>query len=295
MADTSETQPERNGNKSLRLRKWEFTWNNYTLDNIDTLIYKLKNVNYVFQEETGEKGTPHLQGYIEFKNARYLSALKKEFKGCYFEPCRNEEALIKYCQKDETRTGKIYKNLKEKIIIELPTYNELYKWQKEIVDFCYTKPDDRTIHWYWDKKGCSGKTTLIKYICMTNNKATFTCASKSADILTCADEEKNVYLINFSRTQEGFAPYNALEQLKDGLISDSKLKKQTRNIIMNSPHVIVFANWEPNNTALSNDRWKIINLLEAYDEYQTDNNKSNEQLHQKTEKQNYSETYTMQA
>lgn len=259
MLTQADTESPRNGNKSRRLRTWCFTWNNYTLDDIDTLTHRLRDVEYIFQEETGEKGTPHLQGYIKFKNARYKSALIKEFKGCYFEECRNEEALQKYCQKDETRTGKIYKNITNKPELKIPSYETLYTWQKEIVDLCRTEPDDRSIYWYWDAEGNSGKTTLIKYI-ITHLRATYSCAGKSADILTIADEKINIYLLNFVRSQEGFTPYTALEQLKDGLISDSKLKKTSRNIVMNSPHVIVFANWPPDTNKLSKDRWIIKNL-----------------------------------
>lgn len=269
MADTSVTQTLRNGNKSQRLRNWCFTWNNYALDDIDTLTHKLKDVEYVFQEEKGHlKGTPHLQGFIKFENARYKSSLEKQFKGCYFEPARNEEALIQYCQKDDTRTGKIYKNLKEQAILKIPRYEELYNWQKEVVEMCRNDPtDDRSIYWYWEAEGCTGKTTLIKYICSHFSKATFTCATKSADILTIASEQKNIYLISFARSNpDGFNPYNALEQLKDGLISDSKLKKKCRNIMMNSPHVIVFANWPPKTNTMSKDKWVIKNLQYLHDQ-----------------------------
>lgn len=265
MSDTAKTQTLRNGNKAQRLRNWSFTWNNYTLDDIDTLTHKLKDVEYVFQEETGHlKGTPHLQGYIKFSNARYKTSLEKQFKGCYFEACRNEEALIKYCQKDDTRTGKIYKNLiNETPELKIPSYEKLYDWQKEIVEMCRKDPeDDRSIYWYWEATGCTGKTTLIKYICTHFRNATFTCATKSADILTTADIKKNIYLISFARSNpDGFNPYNALEQLKDGVISDSKLKKTSRNIMMNSPHVIVFANWPPKIDSISKDKWKIIEIL----------------------------------
>lgn len=259
------TQSPRNGNKTRRLRAWCFTWNNYTLDDIDTLTQKLRDVEYIFQEETGKQGTKHLQGFVRFKNARYKSALIKEFKGCYFEEARNEEALQQYCQKDDTRTGKIYKNIIEKQELKIPSYEQLYDWQKEIVELCRTEPDDRHIYWYWDEKGNSGKTTLIKYI-ITHMKAAYSCAGKSADILTIADEKINIYLLNFVRSQEGFTPYTALEQLKDGLISDSKLKKTSRSIVMNSPHVIVFANWPPDINKLSKDRWVIKNLQYSHDQ-----------------------------
>ena len=58
-------------------RRWTFTLNNYTdidLSNLDLIapFCKYLLVGY----EIGEKGTPHLQGYIEFENPRRFSGVK---------------------------------------------------------------------------------------------------------------------------------------------------------------------------------------------------------------------------
>lgn len=281
-SDSAPTQSKRNGNSALRLRAWAFTWHNYTLDSIDSLIYKLKDYEYVFQEETGElTNKKHLQGFVRFPNQRYLSSLTKMFPGCHFEPARNEEALTKYCQKEETRTGKTYSNLKpEKKPLRIFSYDQLYEWQKNIVDMCKTEPDDRSIYWYWEPEGNIGKTQLIKHIVYYFKNATYACCSKSADILTLADENINIYLLNFVRTSDNnFAPYTAIEQLKDGLISDSKLKKKTRNILMNSPHVICFANWPPKIEALSKDHWKVTNLSQSSNQKTCNRNLSQQLSH----------------
>lgn len=276
MTDTKLTKRGENGNTNHRARKWCFTLNNYTLDDVDTLIRKWKTLNYVFQEETGVTGTQHLQGYVEFNNARWLSALHKEFKRFHWEVMRNEQAAINYCQKSDTRTGNIYSNIITIEPLNIPRYDQLYEWQKNVIDICHSKPDDRTVYWFWEYEGCSGKTTLIKYIMTHFNNAEFSCACKSADILTIASERKSIYLLNFTRTQEGFAPYSAIEQLKDGLISDSKLKKKSNNIIINSPHVICFANWKPNTITLSQDRWKIIKIELQNEVQRTHSNTSTE-------------------
>lgn len=251
---------------SKRHRKWFFTWNNYTREDIDTLTHYFQNDIYRFQEEEGiASNIKHLQGCIEFKNARTFQALKNKFPKVHWEITRNPEAAMKYCCKEETRVGKIYENIysqniSQKKNFKTKNFSELYEWQKSVLTIIEQPPDDRTIHWIWEPEGCSGKTTLIKYILKHYDEATYSCACKSADILSIADETKNIYLLNFTRNQEGYCPWSALEQLKDGLISDSKLKKKSINIVMDSPHVICFANWEPDTSKLSEDRWCIINI-----------------------------------
>lgn len=260
--DTMLTQCDtaKNGNTDgiLRCRKWCFTLNNYTRVELSTLTQVFENDKYIFQEETGVEGTVHLQGFVEFKNARSLTSLKKINGRIHWEKTRNDTASINYCQKQESRTGKTYSNFIP--VFKTIETEQLYPWQRMVIDIINTNPDDRTIHWFWEPNGCTGKTALAKYILKNYYNAQYSCATKSADILTIADCTKNIYILNFSRCIEGFMPWVALEQLKDGLISDSKLKKRSNNIIMDSPHVICFANWPPCTDKLSNDRWNIVRI-----------------------------------
>lgn len=250
-----------NGKPRLRFRKYGFTWNNYTRDSIDSLLIKFRDDKFVFQEETGEEGTPHLQGYLEFKNQRSYNELKTLFHGWHVYILDKPLSGEKYAQKDRTRTGSIWTNIMKFKPFKTINDEDLYDWQKKIIEIIKEEPDDRTINWVWEPEGCKGKTALCKYILKNFPLSTYSCASKSADILSIADEDKNIYLLNFTRSQENFAPWSALEQLKDGLISDSKLKKQSRNIIMDSPHIICFANWHPDVSKLSKDRFNIIELV----------------------------------
>lgn len=60
-------------------RNFIFTLNNYKESEIETL-QNLKGISYIaYSKEIGEKGTPHLQGYVIFKNPRSttISNLKK--------------------------------------------------------------------------------------------------------------------------------------------------------------------------------------------------------------------------
>ena len=60
------------------------------------------NARYVIAgSEVGESGTPHFQGYIEFKNGRSIKALKKIDKRIHWEVRRGTQAqAITYCKKD---------------------------------------------------------------------------------------------------------------------------------------------------------------------------------------------------
>lgn len=53
-----------------------------------------------YGKEVGESGTPHLQGFISFSNARSLKSVIKLLPGCHITVARNVEASIKYTQKD---------------------------------------------------------------------------------------------------------------------------------------------------------------------------------------------------
>lgn len=101
--------PRMNQTKNKQLRNWMFTWNNYSepqLREVDHWIDKFSWISFcVFQEEIGESGTPHLQGYIECTRSVRLTKLKKELSPfIHFEGRRGTaQQAVKYCTKEETR------------------------------------------------------------------------------------------------------------------------------------------------------------------------------------------------
>lgn len=91
-----------------KARNWCFTLNNYEEKDI-THICDGK-YDYIFQEETGKEGTPHLQGLLCFPNAVSFNSIKKLIPKAHIESCRSKIASINYCKKGETRTGELFTN-----------------------------------------------------------------------------------------------------------------------------------------------------------------------------------------
>lgn len=87
-----------------RQRNWCFTVNNP--DDVWTPLEWVGDDDFVaWQLEVGESGTPHLQGYIEWKNARTLDQMKKKHKTAHWEVRKGtQEQALNYATKWEDAT-----------------------------------------------------------------------------------------------------------------------------------------------------------------------------------------------
>lgn len=242
-------------------RKWCFTLNNYTEQDKKFLTQKLANYKYVAGFEIGEKGTPHIQGYIESKNAIRFNTLKKIIPKAHFEKARGTtKQNYDYCTKDgDFLTNIDLRTFKEKLkSICLQEYNNITwkPWQQDIIDL---KQNNRQIAWYWEPNGNVGKSFLCKYLALTRN--IILCEGKKNDIYnqvnTMLENEKiPTYIIcDIPRTSMGFINYGILEKLKDGMIYSGKYEGGL--CIFPPPTVICFANHEPDTSTMSKDRWNI--------------------------------------
>lgn len=84
---------------------WCFTLNNYTPEE-EYLVKNMMEGNLItyccIGKEVGEQGTPHLQGYVEFKSRWDIKRLKEWFiSRAHFERRRGTcEQAAEYCQKE---------------------------------------------------------------------------------------------------------------------------------------------------------------------------------------------------
>ena len=142
-------------------KRWCFTLNNYTEEDICSIVPIIKKMCKIgcIGKEVGEKGTPHLQGYIEFKTkTRPLTHFKT--KRIHWTKCEgNRESNLVYCSKEGNVI--LYHGIDKPYKLELP---ELYDWEKYVIEIIDKEPNDRHIHWVWEEYGNAGKTTFAKWI-----------------------------------------------------------------------------------------------------------------------------------
>lgn len=120
----------------------------------------------------------------------------------------------------------------------------------------------RTIIWYTDIQGGCGKTALCRYMIANIPHVLFISTGAAKDILYQVIKNQwdpTVVIFNLPRTAEAAMSYSAIEQLKDGLVFSGKYEGGVK--MFPPPHVVVFANFVPDLSRLSIDRWDTRDLL----------------------------------
>ena len=131
----------------------------------------------------------------------------------------------------------------------------------------------RKVFWYYDEIGGTGKSVLADYLAITEPQKWFTAGafgnSKDASqiIINAISSGWNGHgiIIDLPRQAEsnvGF--YQVIEDLKNGRITSQKYSGRVKYLGA-IPHVIVFANWKPNFSKLSRDRWVLRQITKKDD------------------------------
>jgi len=266
--------------KNTKSRGWIFTLNNWTEEEYATIKdFVLKKTDfYIIGKEVGESGTPHLQGYFYKKDKIRFGQLKVLCNRWSLKMARGSpEHNLTYCSKDgdfitniqKKKTPDEFIKETEQKILHNEYADVVWKpWQQEILNIIETKPDNRTIHWYYETKGNTGKSFLTKYIALKYN--VIIADGKKADIFNQVNmmmrEQQQipaVIILDVPRRNQGYVSYGVLEQLKNGMIYSGKY--EGGRCIFESPHVIVFSNSLPDTSEMSADRWHIVNIDEETD------------------------------
>lgn len=218
--------------------------------------------DFVFSGEKGEKGGyRHYQGTMNLvKKLRFDPLRRLLYPEIHLEKQRHEQEALEYCMKADTHEdgpwgkGKYFQKKREDLI------TNYYPWQLERLEVWKGPAQPRIIEWIWSLEGNKGRSTFARDCFRKLKNIAITTAEKPNDIIMMAKEDIRIYIIDIPRASH-VDPYIALEKLKNGFVVDCKLKKEGRVVDMwEIPHVIVFANFYPDKSKLSEDRWNIIEL-----------------------------------
>lgn len=164
-----------------RAKKWVFTLNNYTQEEVDFL--KSLDVKYIgWGYEVGESGTPHLQGFVWFKKQLRFNAAKAIMgtERIHLEVQRGDLAdNLNYCTKEN---GEFWQSCKppnehkteyrdiikmsleeaDAVMAEEHTWAMgSSNWQRLRAGMIKPYSGEMEVKWYWGPKG-SGKTRTAK-------------------------------------------------------------------------------------------------------------------------------------
>lgn len=280
-----------------KYKNWVFTWNEGSDPSIPLVsselldrFLKTFNDSYVFQIEVGENThRKHYQGCFRCKiRIRQQTLLKKfvdEFSTLannltITRMCGTWDEAMSYSSKTETAVpntlilSKDLQNYDGKEINFLANHDNRYPWQSSLISILYDKgeisiqtPDDRSIIWITDKKGNSGKSKLVKYLCFNSNdivKISFGTAGQLRSSVISIGPRK-VYIVDIPRTlgEDDSIPalISALEDIKNGYIVSAMYGKH-QQLMMDPPHIVIFTNADCPHNMMSADRWKSYNISE---------------------------------
>lgn len=249
-----------------------------TEENRDAVCKVLQRIadKYIFQAELtiNEQGeeNPHFQGYFHVKKAirskQLARELNQELYGVEIQPASTNgiAALRDYCMKDETRTAGPWA---DRIIYrgaDLWNETKMPQWQRTMLQKFNQPPGDRKMIWIYDPIGNNGKTKFIKYL-VYKKDAVGLAYGHSTDVLNLVSklDNKRIYAWNLTRSKPANLSeldlYSAMESVKDGFFIN--LKYETKQVLMNPPHVMVCANHKPRPEQISIDRWDLYEIVDG--------------------------------
>lgn len=253
---------------------WDFTaFGSEGSDLVNLLQDDPRVLEFAIQEEVCPRTKKdHLQGKIRCpQKIRPIESFKTQTvhwskSGC--KSFKNKKGEI-YCLKTITRKNhglQWVKGLARPL--EIIWEDELRPWQLKIYHSVCAWPtrDDRTIYWYWESEGNVGKTFLCKFMMQHMNGEVMVLSGKASDCFYALKEYyelhmggPKVLIFDIPRSQKEYVSWKAIEKIKDGIFFSGKFKGGV--VMMNTPHIICFANSLPDVSVLSADRWKIKELV----------------------------------
>lgn len=178
------------------------------------------------------------------------------------EVAKNNPVTFMSYTKGVEAMAAIYKKDRSKQALKRK-YSEvsLRTWQEEELARLLEQ-NDREVRWIVDLKGGGGKTWFSRYL-VANYDALYLAGGRASDAAYAWNSEaQDVIVFDFTREKQDYVSYSLIEQMKNGTIFSSKYESGQK-VSSLKMKIIVFSNFEPDQSKLSADRWSIRRLDDA--------------------------------
>lgn len=218
---------------------WCFTYNNYSAEEENNLVDDLRSEAnyYIIGHEQGEEGTPHLQGYCEFKKRVRLSFLKNLSKRIHWEVRRGKQMqAIEYCKKDNSWMEwgtRAVQGSRSDLSAALESFEDggmrlvaashkLHgiKHAEKYAEYCEKPRSEKpTVVWLWGETG-TGKSRYARYVTRFMDTYVHNCGTKwfpgydGHEAVIFDDFDDNVFPFSYFLTL--LDRYSALVEPKGG-------------------------------------------------------------------------------
>lgn len=227
--------------------KYPFSWKH---------IHEILNFNdckkWIVAEETGKNGYQHYQIRLETSNKEFF-----EYMQLYFPFCHVEEAAVQNF--DYERKEGRYWTSEDTYEIRQCRFGHPNERQIRILRNLDSQSVRQVDVWY-DPDGSKGKSWLAVHLWEVGKAMVVPraqCTPERLSAFICSAYKGEPYIIidlpRASKPKETL--YEAMEEIKDGLVFDHRYEGKTRNI--RGVKLVVFTNHKLELKKLSYDRWRL--------------------------------------
>lgn len=210
---------------------------------------------WIIGMEEGKNGYKHYQIRLSTSNKGFFYWASTHITGLHIEEAGTDS--FEY----ERKEGKFWTSDDNNEIRKV-RFGKLKENQITIMEKVETQ-NDREVDVFLDPTGNHGKSWLTIHLWETGKALVVPRASATAEKLSafvCSAYKGEPYIIiDIPRAQKPTVGlYEAIEELKDGLVFDHRYSGKTRNV--RGAKIIIFTNTPLDLKKLSHDRWRVHNV-----------------------------------
>lgn len=221
-------------------------------DDFDNSAYiSEKGTNTTFTEE-GHKKRKHEQSTAIVVD-EYLRAGESVLDIAFREP-----ELRGYIQQNKWVLREVERRYREKRAREdYGGPENMYPWQRHVIQRIESAPHPRHIHWYMDTEGDVGKTELADWLEVHKDAVQWKPIGKDDDCTNALlqatnNTPPNIIVCDLPAGKAKDISWAAVEQAKNGKVSSNKY--QSGRYFGKRPHILIFSNENPTGAPLTCNR-----------------------------------------